>query len=127
MRYLLFSVLALCIAGCGDFEWFPNNYGNIPTQNDISFNPQTDVPVLTQIQSNTITVTGLTNSVSISVTNGQYAVNGGTFTSNSGTVNNNDTVVVQHFSAAALNASAPPESDFTGERARSGANRKSPR
>ena len=76
MRYLLFSVLALCIAGCGDFEWFPNNYGNIPTQNDITFTTQTGQKILTQLQSNTFTVTGLTNPVSISVANGEYRIEG---------------------------------------------------
>jgi hypothetical protein len=106
MRYLLLLfVVALCIAGCGEITWLPNNYGNIPTQNDVTFTPQTNVKVLTQVQSNTLTVTGLTNPVGISVVNGEYSiegVNNGAFTSAAGTVSNNQKVIVRHTSSMAL-------------------------
>ncbi len=48
-----------------------------------------------QVVSSAITVTGLTGTAPISITNGEYQVNGGAWTSLAGTVKNGDVVVVR--------------------------------
>ena len=64
------------------------------------FTSQSAVPASTLITSNTITVSGLTNTAAISVNGGQYSINGGAYTAAAGTVANTDTVSLQHTSAA---------------------------
>lgn len=65
-----------------------------------SFTPQTNVALSTAITSNSITVSGINTGVAISVTGGQYAINGGAYTAAAGTVNNGDTVTVRLTSSA---------------------------
>ena len=67
-----------------------------------SFTDQTDVAVSTQITSNTITVAGITSAAAISVTGGEYAINGGSYTSDAGTVENGNTVTVRHTSSGSF-------------------------
>lgn len=64
-----------------------------------SFAPQTGVPVSTEIQSNTIVVSGINVPVAISITGGQYSINGGSFTSAAGTVVNGDVIQVEVMSS----------------------------
>ncbi len=64
------------------------------------FTDQVDVALSTLITSDTITVSGITTGVAISVTGGEYSINGGTYTAVAGTVNAGDTVTVRHTSAA---------------------------
>src|SRR5690606_17032866 len=52
----------------------------------------TDAPLNSEQLSNIITVNGITDPVSISITNGSYRINGGAWVSTSGTVVNGDTV-----------------------------------
>lgn len=65
-----------------------------------AFAPQTNVPLSTFILSNTISVTGPTIAVPISITDGRYSVNGGAFTSSPGTVSPSDIVQVEVMSSA---------------------------
>ena len=64
------------------------------------FTDQTDVALSTTITSNAITVTGINTATAISITGGQYSVNGTAFTDTAGAVDNNDTVRVQHTSSS---------------------------
>lgn len=68
--------------------------------NQFSFAPQIKQPLSTEIQSNTISVQGNNIPVAISITGGQYSINGGAFTSSSGMVNQYDTVQVEVLSSA---------------------------
>jgi len=60
----------------------------------------------TVVQSNIDTITGLTLLVPISITGGQYSLNGGAFTSANGTISNGDTVQVQLTTSASPNTLA---------------------
>ncbi len=56
---------------------------------------QTGVPLNTAIESNTITVSGITGATTISISDGSYAINGATYKTTTGTVNNGDQVTVK--------------------------------
>jgi len=64
-----------------------------------SFDPVANATVTTLVSSNAITVQGINSPAAISITGGEYAINGGAFTSDPGTVNNGDSVVVRLFSS----------------------------
>jgi sugar lactone lactonase YvrE len=76
------SALRLIVAGCG-------------TAAPFAFTPQQNVPLSTAITSNTITVTGITCPVDISVTGGEISINNAAFTAAASTVKLNDTVRVR--------------------------------
>jgi hypothetical protein len=57
------------------------------------------------VESDIVTITGITEPVSISVINGEYSINGGPFTAEVGTVAYGQTVAVRHTSANADDAS----------------------
>jgi hypothetical protein len=65
------------------------------TVNAFGFTPLTNQPLSTLVTSNAITVTGPNIPVSISITGGQYSINGGAYTSAAGTTNANDVIIVQ--------------------------------
>ncbi len=65
------------------------------TPNSFSFDAVTGAGLAAQTESAAITVSGITAPVAISVSNGQYQINGGTWTSTAGTVSNGDTVKVR--------------------------------
>ena len=71
--------------------------------NAFNFMPQANDTLNTPLVSNSITVSGINAPTPISVTGGQYSVNGGAFTGNAGTVNNGDVVTVQQTSSSAFN------------------------
>jgi hypothetical protein len=63
------------------------------------FTDQTNVAPKTTVTSNTITVSGIDAAAPVSITGGNYSINGGPYTSDSGKVNNGDTITVQLFSS----------------------------
>lgn len=65
------------------------------TPDPFTFADQTSVALSTLKISNTITVSGINASASISITGGEYSINGGSFISSAGTVNNGNTVRVR--------------------------------
>jgi hypothetical protein len=69
------------------------------TPAQFNFTDQTDASLNAVITSNTITVTGITSTTPISITGGEYSINGGPYTSADGTVNPEDTVTVQQTSS----------------------------
>lgn len=73
------------------------------TPDAFSFSDQTGVAVSSLITSNSITITGINTSTSISVSGGSYSVNGGGFTSTGSSVVNGDSVRVQQTSSASYN------------------------
>ena len=70
------------------------------TPDAFTFMPVTDAELNTLYSSNTITVSGISAPAPISISAGEYAINGGAFISGNNIVNNNDTVVVRQTSAA---------------------------
>ena len=69
--------------------------------NAFSFTAVNDVKANATFTSNSITVTGITKTILISITGGEYAIDSGAYTSASGTISNNQTVTVRVKSAAA--------------------------
>jgi len=66
-----------------------------------TFNSLTDQPLNTQVQSNTINITGLGQAVAVSIADGEYSVGcSGTFTNAAGTINNGPVCVRQTTSAS---------------------------
>src|SRR5689334_16372929 len=51
------------------------------------------------VESDSITVTGISSPVPISIRNGEYSINGGPYTSQAGTVSNGQIVSVRHTTA----------------------------
>jgi hypothetical protein len=76
------------------------------TPNAFSFTPQTNVALSTAITSNSITVSGINTGTAISITGGQYALNGGAYTATAGTVNNGDTVTLRLTSSASFSTTS---------------------
>lgn len=75
------------------------------TPDTFTFIDQTGVALNTLIESNQITVTGINATTSVSVTGGEYSVNGAAYTAIAGIVVTGDTVKVRHTSAATTNTS----------------------
>ncbi|MEZ5591786.1 MAG: hypothetical protein R3F53_14170 [Gammaproteobacteria bacterium] len=78
-----------------------------------TFTDVTDVPLSTAQVSNTITVSG-NSPVAISVTGGEYSINGGGFPSVVGTVSAGDTVQVRHTSSASFSTAVDTIVDIGG-------------
>lgn len=70
------------------------------TPNAFAFTDQTGVALNTVIESDIITVAGIDVPANISVTGGEYSINGGAYTAVAGTVNNGDSVRVRHTSSS---------------------------
>ncbi|REK60289.1 MAG: hypothetical protein DWQ49_06380, partial [Bacteroidetes bacterium] len=73
------------------------------TPNAFTFTDVTGVSQSTTQTSNTITVSGINSSASVSVSGGTYSKNGGSYTSSAGTASNGDTFSVRHTSASDFN------------------------
>ncbi|WP_305906402.1 multiheme c-type cytochrome [Methylomarinum sp. Ch1-1] len=70
------------------------------TPDAFQFVDQTDAPLSTLVNANTIIVNGINTSISISISGGEYSVNGGAFSSGSGKVNNGDSIAVRQASSS---------------------------
>jgi hypothetical protein len=75
-------------------EWVPVVF-ELQVPNQFTFNDVTGAELSTQVESNVITVTGISSAVTISVVNGAYSVNGGAYTSSPGTVVSGNQVKVR--------------------------------
>ena len=71
------------------------------TPDAFNFTDQTGVAQSTAITSAPITIAGIAAAASISVTNGEYSLDGINFVSTDGTVNNGDSITLRHTSASA--------------------------
>ncbi|MBI2798709.1 MAG: hypothetical protein HYX63_00230 [Gammaproteobacteria bacterium] len=65
------------------------------TPTPFTFDPPTGITFNGPVRSNPITVAGIVNPVTISVTGGAYSINGGAYTSTAGTVQSGDVVIAQ--------------------------------
>lgn len=64
--------------------------------------------------SETITVAGVNGATPVSITNGEYSINGGAYTSVNSTVNNGDTVTVQHTASSSFSTATLSTLDIGG-------------
>ena len=75
------------------------------TPNAFSFATKTGVVKSKPVESDVIKVIGINAATAISITGGDYRINGGTYTSAAGTVKNADTVQVRHTASASAKTS----------------------
>lgn len=68
-------------------------------------------------RSEAITVTGINIPAEISISNGEYSINGEPYTDIPGTVKKNDSIIVQHTSATTMNTKTTTELDIGGIKA----------
>ena len=91
---------AVLTAGALTRSFSVSSYSGDTRPNPLSdFTAQTVAGLNASLVSNAITVSGIDAPTPISVTGGQYAVNGGAFTSSPGAVNNGDTITLRLTSA----------------------------
>ena len=95
---------ALTVGGVSDvFSVTTQNDPTDSTPNAFSFADQTGVEINTVLSSNVVTVSGINVATAISISGGEYAINGGAYSSANSTINNGDTVIVRLSSAATYN------------------------
>ena len=70
------------------------------TPDAFSFTDLSNQALSTQVESNAITVAGINAAAAISISGGEYQINGGSWTSAAGTVTNGQTVKVRHTTSA---------------------------
>ncbi|WP_444993993.1 hypothetical protein [Aliikangiella sp. IMCC44359] len=70
---------------------------------DFEFTAQNDVMFSTEVTSNEVTISGIEVAVDISVSGGEYSIDGGAFTSAAGTIENGQKVRVKVMSGSSLN------------------------
>lgn len=90
----------LTIGGVSDIFSTTTVAGPDATPDAFSFVDQTDVALSTLTESAAITVSGITVTSDISVSGGEYSLDGGAYTSVTGTVTNGQLVTVRHTSSA---------------------------
>ncbi|WP_051906777.1 multiheme c-type cytochrome [Methylomarinum vadi] len=84
------------------------------TPDAFQFVDQTDVPLSTLIDANTITVSGINTSISVAISGGEYSINGGAFTSASSKVNNGDSISVRQTSSGQYSTTTHAVLDLNG-------------
>jgi len=80
------------LAACGGGSSGPKKDS---TPNAITFAPVTNAAASTEVTSAPVTISGINQSVSISVSGGTYSIGGGAFTSIAGTITNGQVVTVK--------------------------------
>ena len=90
--FLTASLLLLTACGGGG-GGNGDNSGNSP--DSFSFSDQTDVTLETIITSDSITISGLDEAATISITGGEYSIDSGIFTDVEGSVENGQTVTIR--------------------------------
>jgi len=80
--------------------WEQAGGGSDTVPDAFTFSDRFNVALSSTITSDPITVSGIDAAATISVTDGEYSINGGAFTTSSGTVSNGDAVRARHTSSA---------------------------
>ena len=107
---LIFSTL-LALSACGGGSSgsgapTPSRPSTDSTPNAFTLTDQTDSMLGVNVISNSITVSGINTSANISITGGEYAIDGGAYTSAASTVNNGQTVTVRLTTSANVSTAA---------------------
>ena len=97
-------LITLTLSACGGGGGVTTTDDTSPdiTPDTFSFSDQIDVALSSVISSNSITVAGINTAAAISVTGGEYAIDGAAFTSTEGTVSNGQSIVVRQTSSASF-------------------------
>ena len=97
-NFILF-LIALTLSACGGGVDSPED----DTSPDaFSFTDQADVALSSFISSNSITVADINTAAAISVSGGEYSIDGGAFTSTAGTVSNGQSIMVRQTSSSSF-------------------------
>lgn len=72
------------------------------TPDPFTFTDATDQALGALVTSNLVTISGITAAAAISITGGEYSINGGSYTSSPGTIANGQNVRVRHTSSASF-------------------------
>lgn len=70
------------------------------TPNTFSFDAIENAERNTQVSSNQISINGIDSATNISISGGEYSINGGYFSSSESTINNNDTITLRVMTSA---------------------------
>ena len=101
---LAIATTLLCLSGCGGGGSSPTpTPAPTPTPtpapdtdpDDFTFTAVTDAPLNSAVLSEIVTVSGITESIDIQITGGEYQINGGDWSNTTGTVEADDTVRVR--------------------------------
>lgn len=94
--------MTLDVGGVTD-NWSVTTVGAGDTTPDsFVFNDQNNIALSTQTESNIVTITGIDTPTPISVSSGEYRINGGAYTSAAGTISNNQNVQLRQTSSASF-------------------------
>ncbi len=98
---IIFSTCMVLVLTANTQAWAGRN-GNRwdKTPDAFQFIDQTGVALSTQVNANTITVSGINTSIPVSISGGEYSINGGAYTSASGSVNNGASINVRQVSSS---------------------------
>ena len=97
---LLILPLFFSLVSCGGGDSSTNNIVVEDTTPDaFYFIDQKGVAVSTSVESNTITVSGIDSDIAISITGGEYSIDGGIYTSATGSVGNGQSITVRNISS----------------------------
>lgn len=99
---ILFATFAVAatLTGCGGDGKSDPEPDTTPDQ--YSFSAVTDAALETVVESDDVTITGIDAAANISITGGEYSIDGGDYTATAGTISNDQTVSVRVTSSATL-------------------------
>jgi len=104
-KNLVFISVITLLASCGGGGSDPAPVVNPPPPSDSTpdgfiFTDQVDIEFDTLVESDSITISGIDIASTISITGGEYSVDGGTFVTTDGSVNNGQSITVQQTSSS---------------------------
>ncbi|MFC6755364.1 hypothetical protein, partial [Halorubrum tibetense] len=105
----LTAFLVACGGGGGSSNSTPDTGGETVTDttpNAFNFTALADAALNTAYESEAFTLAGINAETSISISGGEYAVNGGNFSTSAGKVNNGDSIVVRVTSSSEHNTAS---------------------
>lgn len=107
---IILLIALVTLAGCGGSSTEPEKSKvTVPIDTSpeaFSFEHKTEQPLTTLITSNSVKVTGINSSSPISVSGGEYSIDGGAFSDVTSTVNNQQSVTVRLLSSASYSTSS---------------------
>ena len=102
-QILCISILSMFIFACGGGSSGsePKDLPKVDSTPDMfSFSAISEAKLNTNYESNQVTISGINTDISISISNGTYAINNGDFVDSAGNVKNGDTLVLKTSSAS---------------------------
>jgi len=101
-HFLFFSILSvlLVLSNSAYAKKGQRRVKTDTTPNAFSFIDQSDVALNTLTNSNTLSITGINSATNVSISGGEYSINGGAYTASASTLNNNDSVQLRQTSSS---------------------------